>query len=115
MNTASTERADVDRASHGGRTALNWMLAILSAVGALAVVVYAYLQVLGTAGCTAGDCGGVGPSESVFGLIEYGVPVVAVVCIALSFLTARRRYGIVVPIIAWALIIVAALVLYGTF
>lgn len=100
---------------NGTRTTVNWTLAILTAPAALAVVVYSYLQVLGTAGCSAGRCTEFGPNETVFGLIEYGTPVVAAVAVALSFVTARRRYGIVVPAVAWILIILAALVLFTTF
>lgn len=39
---------------NGARTTVNWILAILTAPAALAVVVYSYLQVLGTAGCSDG-------------------------------------------------------------
>jgi hypothetical protein len=99
----------------GGRTAVNWTLAILSAPAALAVVVYSYLQVLGTAGCSSGTCTEFGPNETVFGLIEYGTPVVAAVAVGLSFVTARHRYGIAVPVIAWIVIVTAAVVLFTTF
>ena len=100
---------------NGTRTTVNWTLAILAAPAALAVVVYAYLQVLGTAGCSDGGCTEFGPNETVFGLIEYGTPAVAAVAVALSFVTARRRYGFLVPAVAWVLIVVAALVLFTTF
>ena len=103
------------RTQNGTRTAVNWILAILSAPGALAVVVYAYLQVLGTAGCSSGTCTEFGPNETVFGLIEYGTPAVAAVAVGLSFLTARHRYGIAVPVIAWLVVIAAAVVLFTTF
>ena len=99
----------------GEGTAVNWILAILTAPAALAVVLYAYLQVLSTAGCSGGSCSKVGPTETVFGLIEYGTPVVAVVAVGLSFVTARHRYGIVVPVIALAIIIAAAVILFTTF
>ena len=100
----------------GGRhTAVNWVLAILTVPAALAVVAYAYLQVLGTAGCSDQTCPKRGPSEAAFGLIEYGTPVVAVVAVALSFVTARRRYGIAVPVIALVIIAAAAVVLFTTF
>lgn len=100
---------------NGTRTTVNWILAILTAPAALAVVVYAYLQVLGTAGCSDGGCTEFGPNETVFGLIEYGTPAVAAVAVALSFVTARRRYGIVVPAVAWVVIVAAAVVLFTTF
>ena len=97
------------------RTAVNWILAILTAPAALAVVLYAYLQVLGTAGCSGGTCTEFGPNETVFGLIEYGTPAVAAVAVGLSFVTARQRYGIVVPMVAWLVVIAAAVVLFTTF
>jgi hypothetical protein len=113
MNTTPTEQEPA--AQHTKRTALNWAMAISTSIGALAIVVYAYLQVLASAACSPATCSGVGPSETVFGLIEYGVPVVAVVVILLSFATARQPYGIVVPVVAWVLIIAAAVVLFTSF
>lgn len=101
--------------SHGGRALVNWILALLAAVGALAVVAFAYLNVLGTAACTDRVCGDLGPGETVFGLILYGTPVVAVIAVALSFFTARRRLGILVPVIAWAILAAALMVLIVTF
>jgi hypothetical protein len=111
------ERIDggADTHPHNGRTALNWTLALLTIPGAAAVVVYSYLQVLGTAGCTGGTCARQGPGEFVFGLIMYGTPVVAVVAIVLSFVTARRSNGTVVPVLAWALLVIAAVILALTF
>ena len=99
----------------GGRSKLNWVLALLTIPGAAAVVGFAYLQVLGTAACTPGACSGTGPSETGFGLITYGAPAVAVVAVVLSFFTAKKRNGILVPALAWALLIVAAITLVVTF
>jgi hypothetical protein len=45
----------------------------------------------------------------------YGSPVVAAVAIAMSFFTARRVRGILVPAIAWALLVIAAVILALTF
>ena len=111
------ERTDggANTGSHTGRAALNWTLALLTIPGAAAVVLYSYVQVLGTAACTGGTCTRQGPGEFVFGLIMYGTPVVAAAAIALSFLTARRAQGILVPVIAWALLVIAALILALTF
>ena len=100
---------------HRGRTVVNWILALLTIPGALAVVGFAYMQVLGTAACTDKTCGGLGPSETVFGLILYGSPFVPVVAIALSFFTARRRLGFIVPACAWALLVAGFAILALTF
>jgi hypothetical protein len=101
--------------SHRGRASVNWVAAALSLVGALAVVAFAYLKVLGTAACTDGVCGGLGPSETVFGAILYGTPVVGVVALLLSFFTAPRRLGFLVPLIAWIVVLAALVVLIATF
>lgn len=97
------------------RPVLTWVLALLAVPAALAVVAYAYLQVLGTAACTDGACGGLGPSQSVFGLILYGTPIVAIVAVIVSFFTARRSWGIVVPVVAWVAIVAAVITLVATF
>jgi len=114
-NEAQNASADTPDTGRGRHTVLNWILAILTVPGALAVVGFSYLQVLGTAGCSGGTCAQTGPSETVFGLIMYGTPAVPVVTIALSLVTARRRWGIVVPLVAYAILAVATIVLITTF
>jgi hypothetical protein len=105
-----------DGSTHrGSRTTLNWVLALLTIPGAIAVVGYSYLQVLSTASCVQGTCTRVGPGEDVFGLIMYGSPVVAAAAVALSFFTARRARGFLVPLIAWAILVIAAAILALTF
>lgn len=100
--------------SHGGRTLGNWTAAALALIASLAVVVFAYASVLGTAACTDRTCAA-GPSETVFGLILYGTPVVGLLAVLASFFTAKRRGGFVVPLLAWAVVVVAALTLVVTF
>ncbi|TLH64150.1 hypothetical protein C1S80_13210 [Mycolicibacterium aubagnense] len=102
------------RTSHRRRL-VNWVLVALTVPGAVVIVVYQYLQVLATAGCSENACAKLGPSPFVFGLIEYGAPVVALLAIGLSFVTARTRYGIVVPLAAWVLLLTAFAVLTFTF
>jgi hypothetical protein len=109
------EERSADTQPHTGRTSLNWTLALLTIPGAAAVVIYSYLQVLSTAACTGEPCAQQGPGEFVFGLIMYGTPVVAVVAVALSFLTARHTHGILVPVVAWALLVIATVILATTF
>jgi len=100
-----------------GRTAriANWILALTTIPGAIAVVVFAYMQVLGTAGCNDQPCPRQGPGELGFTLVEYGIPIVAVVTVALSFFPTRRRGGILLPVVAWLLLIAAFLVLVFSF
>jgi hypothetical protein len=100
---------------HTSRAVLNWILALLTIPGAMAVVAYSYLQVLSTASCTEGACTRLGPGETVFGLIMYGSPVVPAVTIALSFLTARRARGFLVPAVAWAILLIAIAILALSF
>jgi hypothetical protein len=98
-----------------GSPKLNWVLAFLTLPAAAAVVGYAFLQVMGTAACSDRACPKLGPSDFVFGLITYGAPAVAVLAVLLSFFTARKPRGILVPVIAFVLLIVAAVVLFLTF
>ncbi len=98
-----------------GSPKLNWVLALLTLPAAAAVVGYSLLQVMGTAGCSDGSCARLGPGELGFSLIVYGAPAVAILAVLLSFFTARKPRGIVVPVIAFVLLVVAAVVLFLTF
>ena len=100
---------------HRGRTFWNWAAAVLALVASLAVVVFAYVSVLGTAACTDGTCGGTGPDPTTFGLVIYGTPIVGVVAVLLSFVTAKRRTGFAVPLVAWLVVIAAVILLLVTF
>lgn len=95
--------------------AANWAAALATSLGAAAVVLFAYMEVLGTAGCSDRTCAHLGPNEFGFTVITYGAPIVAAAAILLSFATARKRWGSVVPITAWILLIAAFAVLLATF
>lgn len=114
MTTGTANEHD-SRVRHRGRTFWNWTAAVLALVASLAVVAFAYAQVLGTAACTDQTCGGTGPNETVFGLILYGTPIVGLLAVLASFFTARRRTGFVVPLVAWLAVVAALVVLLGTF
>jgi len=92
----------------------NWILALSTIVGAAIVEGYAFMRVMGTAGCTTRICPE-GPGEGGFTIITYGAPLVAVAAVPVSFVTARRPYGWVVPAVAWTLLVVAFVVLTVTF
>ena len=110
----ATSNGDTEHIRHSGRI-VNWVLALATIPGAVAVVVFLYMQILGTAGCTDQLCPRQGPGELGFTLIQYGAPAVAVVTVVLSFFTARRRGGILVPVVAWLLLIAAFVVLVFSF
>jgi hypothetical protein len=104
---------DLDRRARPGGAVLNWALALGTIIGAAALVVFAYGKVMGTAACTAETCEV--PSEALFTVLLYGPPVVAAVAVILSFFTARRRMGIVVPAVAWLLLAIDLVVLLTSF
>lgn len=95
------------------RTTFNWVFAVATVPAAIGIVGLVYLQIMGTAGCGSGPCPTL--SETTFTLIEFGVPAVAVLAVVASFFTARRRGGVLVPVIAWALITLAGVALYLAF
>jgi hypothetical protein len=114
-NGHDTNVAHTSGKASGPSVVLNWVLGLSTLLGAAAVEVYAYMQVLGTAGCSAGTCPRLGPGQVGYTVITYGAPAVAVVAVIATFFTARRRRGILVPIVAWSLLVIAAIVLAVTF
>ncbi|HEY5149096.1 MAG TPA: hypothetical protein VIJ23_04625 [Mycobacterium sp.] len=92
---------------------VNWLLAVSTILGAVGVQLFAMGAVMSTAACSNPNCPK--PSGFVYGLLTYGAPVVAAVAILLSFVTAGRRRGILVPVIAWVLLFVDLAVLAATF
>jgi hypothetical protein len=95
-----------------GRKTLNWVLGVATVPAAIGIVGLVYIQILGSAGCS-GACATM--SETTFTLIEFGVPAVAVLTVLASFFTAGRRRGILVPLIAWALLVLATVVIFLSF
>jgi hypothetical protein len=67
------------------------------------------------AGCNHQPCPRQCPGEVGFTLIQYGAPIVAMVAVVLSFFTARRRGGILVPVVASLELIAAFAVLAFSF
>lgn len=100
----ATATGGVDRGSRV-RFWVNWALALLTVVGAGVVMVYCLGAVMSTAACSDKQCPNLGPNGISFDVLFYGAPVVAAATIVISFFTAQRRWGIVVPLIASALLI----------
>jgi hypothetical protein len=82
---------------------INWGLALSTVPGAALVMLFALGAVMSTDGCSGRQCphGGID-----FGVAFYGAPVVAFVVLLISFFTAKRPRGIVVPLVGWALLII---------
>jgi hypothetical protein len=91
----------------------NWLLALSTIVGAAAVQLFAMGAVMSTAACSNPNCPK--PSGFVYGLLTYGAPVVAVLAIVVSFFTAGHRRGFLVPVVAWILLLLDAVILAATF
>lgn len=83
---------------------VNWVLALLTVPAAAVVLIFALGAVMSTAGCSAGQCPNLGPGGISFGVLFYGAPIVAALTIVISIFTARRRWGIAVPLCALALL-----------
>lgn len=113
-NVATAEPTDVDTRRAGPvSTLVNWVLALLTVPAAIAVVLLAIGGVMSIAGCSGQACEA--PSSFWFGVLFYGAPVVSATTIVASFFTARRRWGIAVPLCAMALLAVDGLVLATSF
>jgi hypothetical protein len=108
VNTLTPERTG------RGTVVTNWVLALLTIPAAAAAMVFAYGEVLGTAGCSVQACDHL-PSEAGYTVMLYAPPVVAVIAVVLAFFTARRPRGYLVPLVAWALLIVDVAVMFFAF
>lgn len=101
--------------SHRRRTLLNWTLALLTVPGAAVVVMLWFGAVMGLAGCSDVPCRHEGPGEFFFTVLVYGAPVIAVLVVAISFFTATRSRGVLVPVVGWALLAADVVVLAISF
>jgi hypothetical protein len=80
-------------------------LALSTVPAAAIVMLFALGGVMSTDGCSDRSCPSLGRGGIDFGVAFYGAPVVALVVIVISFFTAKRRAGIVVPVCGWALLV----------
>jgi hypothetical protein len=83
---------------------VNWALAALTVLGAAAVMLFALGSVMSTAACSDKQCPNLGPKGISFDMLFYDPLVVAALTVVVSFFTARRRWGIVIPVEALALL-----------
>src|ERR1700761_3223144 len=93
---------------------VNWGLAITTAVAAAFTMLFAIGAVMSTAACADKPCPNLGHGGIGFGVAFYGAPVVALAVIVLSFFTAKRTAGIVVPLCGLALLVADVVVIAAT-
>ncbi len=84
---------------------VNWGLALATVPAAAIVMLFALGAVMSTDGCSDRSCPNLGRGAIDFGVAFYGAPVVAFVVLVISFFTAKRRGGMVVPLCGWALLV----------
>ena len=102
---AGTATATRDRVGGGRRWLwVNWILALLTVIAAIGASIFAFAAVMSTAACSDKQCPKLGPGGIGFGVLFYGAPVVALAVIVISVFTARRRWGVVVPLAGLALL-----------
>ena len=92
----------------GGRNVwpwVNWGLALTTVPAAAIVMLFALGAVMSTDACSDRNCPNLGRGGIDFGVAFYGAPVVAVVVLAISFFTAKRRGPVGVPLCGWALLV----------
>ena len=93
---------------------VNWGLALSTVPAAAIVMLFALGAVMSTDSCGDRSCPGLGRGGIDFGVAFYGAPVVAFVVILISFFTAKRRGGVVVPLCGWALLVADVSVMAAT-
>lgn len=84
---------------------VNWALALSTLVAAPVVMLFALGGLMSAHACSHRGCPNFGRGGIDFNVAFYGAPVVAAIVILLSFFTAKRRGGILVPLFGWALLI----------
>jgi hypothetical protein len=114
MAASNDEKAPSNADKRSRRTWVNWALALLTVPGAALVMLFSVGAVMGTAGCSDHGCRA-GPGDFWFRVLFYGAAVVAALTIAISFYTATRKRGILVPLCGWALLAADAAILAISF
>lgn len=92
------------------RARVNWVLALLTVPAAAIVMLFALGAVMSTDSCNDSRCPNLGAGIS-FDVLFYGPPVVALLVIAASVFTAKRRGGVAVPLGGLALLVADVVVL----
>ncbi len=112
MTASNATGTDVDKAPRS-RLWVNWLLALSTIIGAGLVQLFAMGAVMSTAACSNPNCPK--PSGFVYGLLTYGAPVIAVLAIVVTIVTAKHPRGWLVPAVAWLLLVLDVAIMTATF
>jgi hypothetical protein len=94
---------------------MNWALAVLTVMVAAAAVTFAVSEAVSVAVCSSEPCPDPGPNGLLYTVLLYGAPLVAAATVVASIFTARRPWGVVVPLCGLAVLftdIVATAILF---
>jgi hypothetical protein len=105
VSDPSVQPPESSEHGRGRRVVMNWALALLTVPAAVLIMIFAVGGAMSIAACSAAQCPTLGPSGLVYGVLFYGAPVVAGLTIVVSFFTAFRRRGFVVPLGGLALLL----------
>ncbi|ORB18319.1 hypothetical protein BST37_01515 [Mycobacterium noviomagense] len=94
---------------------LNWILALLTVPAALLVMAIGFAGAMSTDRCAYQYCAHQGPPMPIFVVLFYGAPVIAVLTIVVSRRTAKRGWGILIPLATYVVFACDIAVLYLTF
>jgi hypothetical protein len=112
---SATEPAQVESRHRGNIWPwVNWGLALTTVPAAAIVMLFALGAVMNTDACVDNGCSGLGRGGIDFGVAFYGAPAVALVVIFVSFFTAKRKGGVVVPMCGWALLVADVAIMAAT-
>lgn len=103
------------RSGHRVRSVVTWILALLTVPGALVVMLVAFGGAMGTDRCAYQDCPRQGPPVLVMILLFFGAPLVSLLTIIASIRTAKRGWGFLIPLAAFAFFSIDVVVLYLSF
>jgi hypothetical protein len=103
------------RSGHRVRSVVNWILAVLTVPAALFVMLVGFGGAMGTDRCAYEDCPRQGPPFLVMTLLFFGAPLVSLLTIIASIRTAKRVWGVVIPLAAFTFFSIDVVVLYLSF
>jgi hypothetical protein len=115
LSDTQAQPPETDGTARRRRAWVNWVLALLTVPLAALVIILGIGAAMSVAACSGTQCPKLGPSGLLYGVLLYGAPIVAALSIAISFLTATRRLGFIVPLCGLLLLLADVAVMVTLF